>query len=65
MNPVYVQAAVTIVTTLCGYGAVSGKLNALLREVSALKQEQETNKQTINDLEEEVRILKKVAHSHV
>jgi hypothetical protein len=64
MDPVYVQAAVTIVTTLCGYGAVRGKLNLLLREVGILKREQTTDKQTITDLKEEVRILKTIAHSH-
>jgi hypothetical protein len=64
MDPVYVQALVTIVTTLCGYGAVAGKLNLLLRKVGALEREQATDKQQVTDLKEEVRILKMTAHSH-
>lgn len=64
MEAILVQAVVTIVTTVCGFGAVRGKLNQLLREVGELKREQKTDKQQLTDMREEVRILKTIAHSH-
>lgn len=64
MEAILVQAVVTIVTTVCGYGAVRGKLNQLLREVGELKRDRATDKQQISDMREEVRILKTIAHSH-
>lgn len=64
MDPVYIQAAVTIVTTLCGYGAVRGKLNLIQRAVGVLQREVEIEKQQVIDLKEEVRVLKLVAHAH-